>query len=78
MACLKTKDFINAERDCKSALNIEPGHIKSYIRRATARNALGKHRGALQDLDRAYEVLLQTNAADVGAGGGSASFINDR
>lgn len=77
MAYLKTKDFINAERDSKSALNIEPGHIKSYIRRATARNALGKHRGALQDLDRAYEVLLQSSAAAEGTTGGSASFIND-
>lgn len=57
MAYLKMKNFLHAEKDCNSALNIEPSHIKSYIRRATARNALGKHRGALQDLEYALDII---------------------
>jgi len=57
MAYLKMKDFLHAEKDCNSALSIEPSHIKSYIRRATARNSLGKHRGALQDLEYALNII---------------------
>ena len=50
MAYIKLKEYLRAESDCTSALSIEPKHVKSLIRRATARNALGKHRAALQDL----------------------------
>ena len=50
MAYIKLKEYLRAESDCTSALSIEPQHVKSLIRRATARNALGKHRAALQDL----------------------------
>ncbi len=51
MAYLKMKEFVRAEQDCSVALGILPSHAKSLQRRATARNALGKHRGALQVCD---------------------------
>lgn len=50
MAYLKLKEFLKAEADCTCALNINPEHVKSLSRRATARNALGKHRAAVADL----------------------------
>lgn len=50
MALLKLKEYVKAESDCSCALAIEPNHVKSLQRRATARNALGKHRAAVQDL----------------------------
>lgn len=56
MAYLKLKDFRRAETDCDCALDIEPKHIKSLVRRATARNALGKHRAALVDLNYSLEI----------------------
>lgn len=42
--------FFFDQIDCNSALHIEPSHVKSLMRRATANNALGKHRAALKDL----------------------------
>jgi len=50
MAYLKLKEFHRAESDCTNALSLCPTHTKSLLRRATARNALGKHRAALADL----------------------------
>jgi tetratricopeptide (TPR) repeat protein len=41
------------QSDCNCALLIEPGHVKSLLRRSTAYNALGKHRAALRDLQAA-------------------------
>ena len=42
--------------DCDCALSIEPNHTKSLLRRASARNALGKHRGAISDLAKLTEI----------------------
>lgn len=53
MAFLKNREFAKAEDDCNLALQIDPDHLKSLSRRATARNALGKHRLALLDFERA-------------------------
>ncbi|CAI5735166.1 unnamed protein product [Hyaloperonospora brassicae] len=53
MAYLKNQEFVKAEDDCTSALKIDPTHVKSYTRRGTARNALGKHRLALLDFHHA-------------------------
>lgn len=50
------KEFGKAESDCDAALRVEPGHVKSLQRRAVARNALGKHRAALSDLQTAGEI----------------------
>lgn len=52
MAYLKNREFANAEDDCKLALKADPTHVKSYSRRGTARNSLGKHRLALLDFTR--------------------------
>lgn len=56
MTFLKLKEYVRAEADCDCALAIEPKHVKSLVRRATARNALGKHRAALLDLIEAAEI----------------------
>ncbi|KAG7400325.1 hypothetical protein PHYBOEH_006265 [Phytophthora boehmeriae] len=53
MAYLKNREFANAEDDCSLALKADPSHVKSYSRRGTARNSLGKHRLALLDFERA-------------------------
>ncbi|KAI9905220.1 hypothetical protein PsorP6_013864 [Peronosclerospora sorghi] len=53
MAYLKNQEFAKAEDDCTVALKADPLHIKSLLRRGTARNALGKHRLALLDFYRA-------------------------
>ncbi|CAI5738011.1 unnamed protein product [Peronospora farinosa] len=49
MAYLKNQEFTNAEDDCTVALEVDPTHVKSYSRRGTARNSMGKHRLALLD-----------------------------
>jgi len=56
MAYLKLKEWNKAENDASYALKIEPNHMKSLLRRATARNALGKHRAAVLDLLKADEL----------------------
>lgn len=53
---LQLKEFGKAEADCDTALKLEPRHVKSLQRRAAARNALGKHRAALADLQNAVEI----------------------
>ncbi|CAM9307352.1 unnamed protein product [Ectocarpus sp. 6 AP-2014] len=56
MANLKLKEFGKAESDADAALRVDPRHVKSLQRRAAARNALGKHRAALGDLQTAAEI----------------------
>ena len=41
MAYLKLKEYGKAEKDCSCALSIEPTHVKSLLRRANAKNAIG-------------------------------------
>ncbi|CAI5733238.1 unnamed protein product [Peronospora destructor] len=53
MAYLKNQELANAEDDCTLALKIDSTHVKSYSRRGTARNSMGKHRLALLDFHRA-------------------------
>jgi RNA polymerase II-associated protein 3 len=50
MAYIKLKEYTRAVIDCDCALKIDSTHTKSLLRRATAFNALGKHRAALHDL----------------------------
>ncbi len=65
MAYLKLKEYHRAILDCDCAIKISSNnsnnnsnnnennptpHIKSYLRRAAALNALGRHRQALEDL----------------------------
>ena len=56
MCYLKRKEFAKAEEDCNLALQLDAKHIKSYVRRASARNALGRHREALLDLEMASQL----------------------
>ena len=56
MAYIKLKEYGKAEKDCTCALSIDPMHVKSMLRRATAKNALGKHRSAIDDLKMALEL----------------------
>ena len=53
---LQLKEFGKAEADGNAALKLDPRHVKSLQRRAAARNALGKHRAALSDLQSAAEI----------------------
>ena len=62
MAYLKLKQFHNAEIDATAALAIDSTHVKSLQRRATARDALGKHRAALVDVISALNIQ-PSNAA---------------
>ena len=52
MAYLKAKNFSKAEEDCCSAVRLCPGHVKSWNRRGTARNKLGRHRAAMRDFEQ--------------------------
>jgi len=63
MAFLKTKEYFRAEQDCNIALQINNKHTKSFQRRATARNMLGKHRAALNDLYTAQNIVAEDPAA---------------
>lgn len=63
MAYLKLNQYNNAEKDADAALRIDPDHVKALVRRATARHALGKHRAALLDCERAADLDGATNKA---------------
>jgi len=52
MAYLRLHQYRQAEEDCTRALEVRPDHIKSLLRRGTAKNALGRHRQALADFER--------------------------
>lgn len=42
-----------------------PLHVKSYLRRATARNALGRHRAAVSDLRQVLSIQPKHKQATV-------------
>ena len=56
MAYLKLKAFQDSEADCCAALDIDPLHVKSLLRRATARNALGRHKAAFLDITKVFKL----------------------
>lgn len=64
MAHLMRKDFVAAEEDCHDALRLLPGHVKSYLRRAAARNGQGRHREALVDLAQVLALEPGNRQAD--------------
>jgi tetratricopeptide (TPR) repeat protein len=68
MAYLKLKEFLHAEKDASSAIDIDPTHVKSYQRRSSARVSLGKLRAALKDL----------KTAELLSGGGSGLAVEIR
>lgn len=43
--------------DCSSAVEVDPGRVKAYFRRALAREQLGEDGDALRDAKRVLEVL---------------------
>ena len=49
MACLKLKNWTEAEEDATRALRHDPSYQKAYFRRAQARDQLGKLDGAEMD-----------------------------
>ncbi|RQM19417.1 hypothetical protein B5M09_013275 [Aphanomyces astaci] len=56
MVHLKLQQFGKAEADCTAALAVDGGHVKSLVRRSSARNALGKHHAAFADLESALKL----------------------
>ena len=62
LAHLKLKAYSAAIMDATCALRLNPFHLKSWVRRATARNALGQHALAEQDL-QAARALEPSNPA---------------
>lgn len=44
--------------DCSGALELDPGRVKAYFRRALAREQLGEDGDALRDAKRALEVCF--------------------
>jgi tetratricopeptide (TPR) repeat protein len=64
MCWLKLKEWRKAEMDATLALQVDSAHVKSYQRRASARNALGMHRAALGDLTEALECHVSSNNSD--------------
>jgi tetratricopeptide (TPR) repeat protein len=65
LARLKLKDWRAAADDATAALRLDPTFVKSWERRAAARNALGQHAGAAADL-RLAAALVDPAAAAVG------------
>lgn len=63
MAYIKLKEYGKAEKDCNCALSIDPTHVKTMLRRATAKNAVGKHRSAIEDLKKALELDIGNKLA---------------
>ena len=60
LAYLKLKDYSSCVVDATLALRLDPTHTKSWMRRATSRNALGQHTLAASDLAVAH-ALEPTN-----------------
>lgn len=48
---LQLKDYVSALEDASAALRADPTHVKSWLRRAAARNALGQPGAASRDLE---------------------------
>eukprot|EP00475_Leptophrys_vorax_P018977 TRINITY_DN2593_c0_g1_i1.p1 TRINITY_DN2593_c0_g1~~TRINITY_DN2593_c0_g1_i1.p1 ORF type:complete len:533 (+),score=171.27 TRINITY_DN2593_c0_g1_i1:231-1829(+) len=50
--------------DCSKALKIDETYTKAWVRRASAQKALGNHSRALEDYERALELLGNATSAD--------------
>mmetsp|Transcript_15489 Transcript_15489/g.20100 ORF Transcript_15489/g.20100 Transcript_15489/m.20100 type:complete len:534 (+) Transcript_15489:830-2431(+) len=71
MCWLKLKEWRKAEMDATLALQIDCKHIKSFQRRASARNAMGMHRAALGDLSESLDYANEEG----GGQGANQTFI---
>ena len=56
MAFLKLKKFVQSEADCTLALSQDSANVKAYLRRGTARVALGKVESARKDFNDALKL----------------------
>jgi tetratricopeptide (TPR) repeat protein len=56
MARLKLKQFEFAEEDCTEAIALDAKLVKAWVRRATARMAMGRHEEAVSDLSSASQL----------------------
>ena len=63
MAYIKLSHWRAAEEDCSRALQLDPAHEKSWLRRAVSRNALGYHAAAEVDLEAALALSASKEAA---------------
>lgn len=48
MAYIKVKNFVDAEKDCSSGLDLQPNNVKALWRRGMARRELGRTEEARQ------------------------------
>ena len=63
MAYLKLKQFVESEADCTLALSHDPAYIKAYLRRGSARVALGKVESAVKDFKDALKLEPENKQA---------------
>ncbi|ETS62837.1 hypothetical protein PaG_02591 [Moesziomyces aphidis] len=68
MAYLKLSKFLDAERDCTTALELSPNNVKALYRRATARMGADKFEAARED----YNSVLRLDAGNAEAKAGLA------
>ncbi len=68
MAYLKLSKFLDAERDCTTALELSPNNVKALYRRATARMGADKFEAARED----YNNVLRLDAGNAEAKAGLA------
>lgn len=82
LANLREKNFEQAERDCTSALDLEPTYIKALSRRGMTRHRRGKYREAMNDFEAALNfdpanmelaAMLRKSAAKFEEGLGAAA-----
>lgn len=56
MTYIKLNDYIKAERDCATSLELNGNLAKSFHRRGVCRKRLGKYKLALNDFKKADEI----------------------
>ncbi|SPO23101.1 uncharacterized protein UTRI_01779 [Ustilago trichophora] len=66
MAYIKLGKFVDAERDCTTALSLSPNNVKALYRRATAKAGADQLTSAIED----YEAVLRLDAGNVEARAG--------
>ncbi|XP_026692057.2 RNA polymerase II-associated protein 3 [Ciona intestinalis] len=63
MAYLKLQKFIETEADCTLSLSLDPAYTKAYLRRGSARVAMGKVGSAVKDFNDALKLEPNNNQA---------------
>lgn len=78
MARLRAGDAAGASADCDAVLADDPRNVKALLRRAAAREELGRPQPALEDLRQVLQLQPQNKEAQqgverLGGGGGAQS-----